>query len=252
MIRKSNVLDVEKDCIELSWTHELILIKVDFLMRFEQSRRIFSTEQEMWYFPKTTCHRRIDVDNYGPEAKFRCSVSAATVIFEYLHLHFCYWQFQHRNVVHFIGACTNSPQLCIITGIEYLYQNNIIHRDMKMENLLMDSNNVVKVSCFGVSRFLNNVDVMTADIGTYKYMASEVMHPAFPFRSKTIFVPTTTPSTIDDVDLEMAITAFHQSASQQRPTYHNNHPGSGTKTSGSWTNPVEVPSQDHSYFTGAF
>lgn len=28
-----------------------------------------------------------------------------------------YRQVQHRNVVRFIGACTNSPQLCIITGM---------------------------------------------------------------------------------------------------------------------------------------
>lgn len=28
-----------------------------------------------------------------------------------------YRQVQHRNVVRFIGACTNSPHLCIITGM---------------------------------------------------------------------------------------------------------------------------------------
>ena len=31
---------------------------------------VFSTEREMWYFLKTTCHRRIDVDNCGPEAEY--------------------------------------------------------------------------------------------------------------------------------------------------------------------------------------
>ncbi|PHT65253.1 hypothetical protein T459_29678 [Capsicum annuum] len=63
MIRKGNVLDVEKECGELS--------RVDFLMHSELSLGgVFSTEREMWYFPKTTCHRRIDVDNCGPEAEY--------------------------------------------------------------------------------------------------------------------------------------------------------------------------------------
>lgn len=118
-------------------------------------------------------------------------------------------QVQHRNVVRFIGACTNSPQLCIITeympggslyeylhkhhvllklsqllsfaidvckGMEYLHQNNIIHRDLKTANLLMDANNVVKVADFGVARFQNNGGVMTAETGTYRWMAPEIIN----------------------------------------------------------------------------
>ncbi|KAF3622415.1 putative protein yippee-like [Capsicum annuum] len=81
--------------------HELILIDVDFITHSELSLgRVFSPEREIWYSPKTMCHRRIDVDNCGPKAeyeivkirlRFRCSVLAATVIFEYLLLHMCSW-----------------------------------------------------------------------------------------------------------------------------------------------------------------
>ncbi|KAK4352543.1 hypothetical protein RND71_028061 [Anisodus tanguticus] len=118
-------------------------------------------------------------------------------------------QVRHKNVVRFIGACTNSPHLCIVTeympggslyeylhknhvvlklsqllsfaidvckGMEYLHQNNIIHRDLKTANLLMDSNNVVKVADFGVARFQNKGGVMTAETGTYRWMAPEVIN----------------------------------------------------------------------------
>ncbi|KAL3359810.1 hypothetical protein AABB24_016346 [Solanum stoloniferum] len=79
----------------------------------------------------------------------------------------------------------------------------------------------------------------------------QVMLPAFPFSSQTPVVPATAPSTTEDVELAMAINASLQSASQQRPTYHENHPGSGTETSMVWINPVEVASHDGSSFTGA-
>lgn len=115
---------------------------------------------------------------------------------------------RHKNVVQFIGACTKPPNLCIVTeymtggsvydflhnqkghfdvpavlkiailvskGMNYLHENNIIHRDLKSANLLMDENGIVKVSDFGVARVQNKSGVMTAETGTYRWMAPEVI-----------------------------------------------------------------------------
>ncbi|KAK9167122.1 hypothetical protein Scep_002313 [Stephania cephalantha] len=64
----------------------------------------------------------------------------------------------------------------VCEGMEYLHQNNIIHRDLKTANLLMDVDHVVKVADFGVARFQSQGGVMTAETGTYRWMAPEVIN----------------------------------------------------------------------------
>lgn len=47
----------------------------------------------------------------------------------------------------------------IVDAIRYCHENNIIHRDLKPENLLyetMDEESVIKISDFGLARFLPN------------------------------------------------------------------------------------------------
>ncbi|XP_020084027.1 serine/threonine-protein kinase STY46-like isoform X2 [Ananas comosus] len=64
-------------------------------------------------------------------------------------------------------------------GMNYLHHCNIIHRDLKTANLLMDENEVVKVADFGVARVKAQSGVMTAETGTYRWMAPEVIEHKF-------------------------------------------------------------------------
>lgn len=122
----------------------------------------------------------------------------------------------HRNVVKFIGACKKPPVCCIITeylalgsvrsylhnqpfplalklavdmaldtarGMEYLHSQGVIHRDLKSENLVIAEDLCVKITDFGVACFEWETSAMTDDVGTYRWMAPEMISKR-PFSKK--------------------------------------------------------------------
>ncbi|KAI3452485.1 hypothetical protein Pfo_009149 [Paulownia fortunei] len=115
---------------------------------------------------------------------------------------------QHKNLVKFIGAC-KEPVMVIVTelllggtlrkylvnlrprcldmrvaigyaldiarAMECLHSHGIIHRDLKPENLLLTEDcKTVKLADFGLAREESLTEMMTAETGTYRWMAPEL------------------------------------------------------------------------------
>uniref|UniRef100_M1E060 Protein kinase atmrk1 n=1 Tax=Solanum tuberosum TaxID=4113 RepID=M1E060_SOLTU len=60
-------------------------------------------------------------------------------------------------------------------GLSYLHSEKIVHRDVKAENMLLDTDRTLKIADFGVARVeAQNPQDMTGETGTLGYVAPEV------------------------------------------------------------------------------
>jgi len=63
----------------------------------------------------------------------------------------------------------------IIEGLQNIHSKNIVHRDIKLDNILIDLLNTVKICDFGVSRLIKKGEVMHDQCGTPAYIAPEIL-----------------------------------------------------------------------------
>ena len=72
-----------------------------------------------------------------------------------------------ENQLKFIAGCT-------LIGLNYIHENKIIHKDIKPENLVYDSNGYIHITDFGISK-IYHPENGKENSGTPGYMAPEVL-----------------------------------------------------------------------------
>uniref|UniRef100_A0A3Q2QCY1 protein kinase C n=1 Tax=Fundulus heteroclitus TaxID=8078 RepID=A0A3Q2QCY1_FUNHE len=65
---------------------------------------------------------------------------------------------------------------CVLLGLEFLHQNHIVYRDLKLDNLLMDADGYVRIADFGLCKEgMGHGDRTNTFCGTPEFLAPEVL-----------------------------------------------------------------------------
>ena len=102
---------------------------------------------------------------------------------------YCYFIIEYLQNGNLYDLIKNSPKKILpsdkvsniikqlTSAIYYLHNMNppIIHRDIKPENILLDNNNIIKLTDFGLSNYINLSEIRNTYCGTPLYLAPEMI-----------------------------------------------------------------------------
>lgn len=77
----------------------------------------------------------------------------------------------------------------LVSGVDYMHSKGLIHRDLKLENLLLDKNKNIIISDFGFVNsynLSNNNDFMKTSCGSPCYAAPELVLTPSPYQGKKV------------------------------------------------------------------
>ncbi|HEX7321295.1 MAG TPA: UvrD-helicase domain-containing protein [bacterium] len=61
----------------------------------------------------------------------------------------------------------------VLEAVDYAHRMNVLHRDLKPENILINSDGAIKITDFGLARFIKSGSIAASTAGTPIYMAPE-------------------------------------------------------------------------------
>ena len=80
-----------------------------------------------------------------------------------------------RNKKRFDDESSRFYTACVIKAFDYLHDKGIVYRDLKPENLLLDSSGYIKLTDFGFSKRLEPGEKSWTFCGTPEYVAPEII-----------------------------------------------------------------------------
>lgn len=82
----------------------------------------------------------------------------------------------HIHTDPFTEEQTRFYSACVVLALEFLHQNKIIYRDLKLDNILLDSDGYVKMTDFGLCKEgMGHGDRTSTFCGTPEFLAPEVL-----------------------------------------------------------------------------
>ena len=85
---------------------------------------------------------------------------------------------EHGDLIDYIGSQNGVPpesvrylMIQILDGTRYIHDMEMAHRDLKLENIFLDSNDVPKIADFGLQKALTSN--LVTDVGSPCYKAPE-------------------------------------------------------------------------------
>lgn len=73
--------------------------------------------------------------------------------------------------------------LQIASAVDHAHKNKIVHRDLRPSNIIISEEDILKITDFGTSAWLNNIPYASTRIGSPPYMAPEQFLGKSTFRS---------------------------------------------------------------------
>ncbi|KAJ7574150.1 kinase-like domain-containing protein, partial [Mycena floridula] len=89
------------------------------------------------------------------------------------------------------GTADKMAMIAAITsGLEYLHSKNIVHGDLKVQNILVDKQGNPSICDFGISKIMGSRGFTTSSVGTAPYMAPELFF-VIDAITRNVVLPTT-------------------------------------------------------------